>query len=78
LWAPSCRNIHSEEWESFARDAECAQIWDPELEAAISEYWDVKAVYDEAEALYEDVKDKIRIKMGALGWQRRRSESWDG
>jgi len=37
---------------------------DAELQAIMSRYWDLKGMHDEAEELYEGVKDEIRQRLG--------------
>lgn len=59
-WRSSCQGAALLE----AAEGEFDHSNDAELQAIVSRYWDLKGMRDEAEELYEGVKDEIRLRLG--------------
>ncbi|MEN6320717.1 MAG: YqaJ viral recombinase family protein [Syntrophaceae bacterium] len=63
----TCQGITNEEYLAFANTAEGLEIvLDDELDRYVNEYWDVKAVKDEADEMMDGVKEKIKMRMEAI------------
>lgn len=63
----TCQGITNDEYLAFAAtDTGIDLILDEELERYTEEYWEVKAVKDEADEMMDSVKEKIKMRMEAL------------
>ncbi len=67
----TCQGITNEEYLAFAQnDTGVELVLDEELERYAGEYWDIKAVCDEANEMMDGVKEKIKTRMEAIGSQK--------
>ncbi len=63
----TCQGITNEEYLAFAQtDSSIELVLDEELERYTNEYWEVKAVKDEADEMMDSVKEKIKMRMEVL------------
>ena len=63
----TCQGITNEEYLAFANtDSSIELVLDEELERYTEEYWEVKAVKDEADEMMDSVKEKIKMRMEVL------------
>lgn len=63
----TCQGITNEEYLAFANtDTSIELVLDEELEKYTDEYWEVKAVKDEADEMMDGIKEKIKTRMEAL------------
>ena len=63
----TCQGITNDEYLAFANtDTSIELVLDEDLERYTEEYWEVKAVKDEADEMMDGVKEKIKMRMEVL------------
>jgi CRISPR/Cas system-associated exonuclease Cas4 (RecB family) len=66
----SCQDLRPEDADNDPFGELPTMITDPELEKTVEEYWEAKAIYDEAEEYYESIKERIKGGMQTHDLQR--------
>jgi putative phage-type endonuclease len=71
IYQVTCKGITLDEYQMLTvADSTLTPIYDAEFEGIMREYWDAKAIVNEAEELLEDCKERITTK--AAAWQANR------